>query len=320
MDKQSVCTAAFASAASELEAYLTANSTTMIILLKAEATMDGQVLVKPELPAVTDAMAEVRQQYLSDRTQAVTELQLGMREFNLWSNQWAASVEDLKRAEQRVTQLHEQYSSHVNVSPEELESLKQDSQLAQQALTSITADVQNIATLLRSSVLEKDQLTEQVAIAESQADKIHQLNHKSALRSELQKYLRTNRAAFMEDSWSSLTNYASHLISFVTDGFIHGLNRSDAGDFFIVEGGQLAPVEELSGARKSIVGLCLRLSLAHLFYGTGGFTLLDEVTADCSENNAARVAGMLRGLQTQVIMVTHRDSDAVNANHSIFLT
>jgi energy-coupling factor transporter ATP-binding protein EcfA2 len=56
-----------------------------------------------------------------------------------------------------------------------------------------------------------------------------------------------------------------------------------------------------------------------LFYGTGGFTLLDEVTADCSEYNAARVAGMLKGLQTQVIMVTHRQSDAMNANNSIFL-
>lgn len=97
------------------------------------------------------------------------------------------------------------------------------------------------------------------------------------------------------------------------------LSRSDSGDFTIVENDQLVPIEELSGARKSIVGLCLRLSLAHLFYGTGGFVLLDEVTADCSEGNAARIAGMLRGLQSQVIMVTHRQGDAVNANHSILL-
>ena len=165
----------------------------------------------------------------------------------------------------------------------------------------------------------EQQLKARITANETKADRINILEREIALRAELQKFLRRNRAKFMEDTWSSLTNYASHLISSVTEGLIHSLSRSDSGEFYIVEGGQMAPVEELSGARKSIVGLCLRLSLAHLFYGTGGFTLLDEVTADCSEYNAARVAGMLKGLQTQVIMVTHRQSDAMNANNSIFL-
>ena len=79
------------------------------------------------------------------------------------------------------------------------------------------------------------------------------------------------------------------------------------------------PVKELSGAEKSIVGLCLRLSLARVFYGDSGFTLLDESTSDCREVNAARVAGMLQGLQSQVIMISHRSGDTVNATNNIVI-
>jgi len=156
-------------------------------------------------------------------------------------------------------------------------------------------------------------------LARSKQERIDRINLEIAKATDLQKYLRTNRAKFMTDSWAALTNYTSALLGSVTDGLITDLTRDDSGTFFVNEGGMQVPVEELSGARKSMVGLCLRISLAHLFYGDNSFILLDEVTADCSEGNSARIAGMLRSLQSQVIMVTHRQSDALNANNAIYL-
>lgn len=132
-------------------------------------------------------------------------------------------------------------------------------------------------------------------------------------------YLRKNRARFMEDVWEGLTHYASHLASSVTDGKISGLSRSADGEFTVTETVPDMPVDELSGAGQSIVGLCLRIALANTFYGDSGFLLLDEVTADCSEENSARVAGMLQSLKAQVITITHRNSDAMNASNVILL-
>jgi len=150
--------------------------------------------------------------------------------------------------------------------------------------------------------------------------RVEKLTDENSKRLDLQKYLRDNRSAFTSDSWLALTTYVSHLLSSVTDGFLADLRREANGEFYVSEAGRPIPVEEVSGARKTIVGLCLRLGLAHLFYGQEGVVLLDEVTADCSEANSARVAGMLRSLKSQVIMVTHRQADALNAHNTIALT
>lgn len=179
-------------------------------------------------------------------------------------------------------------------------------------LTGVERDLADVrsAWLLASAQLEK---------AKAKRQRVLELEFQISLRNQLVKYLRDNRSKLMSDTWTALTHYASHLTSTITEGLITNLSRDDSGDFYVNEGEQRAPVEELSGARKSIVGLALRLSLAHLFYGDQGVVLLDEVTADCTEANAARVAGLLKSLQSQVIMVTHRQGDAVNANHTVTL-
>lgn len=140
------------------------------------------------------------------------------------------------------------------------------------------------------------------------------------LITRLQKFLRENRSKLVQDTWDSLLYQASYLIESTTEGLLSNLTRTSSGEFYICEADRIVPVDELSGARKSIVSVCLRVALSNTFYGNKGFTLLDEVTADCTDENAARVAGMLKGLNsTQVIMVSHRQGDAMNADLIISL-
>jgi DNA repair exonuclease SbcCD ATPase subunit len=135
----------------------------------------------------------------------------------------------------------------------------------------------------------------------------------------LQKFLRKNRAAFAGDIWEDLLAYASSLVSSTTEGRLSGLSRSTRGEFTVEEWDKTIPVTEASGAQKSIIGLAVRAAMAKTFYGKGLFLLLDEVSSDASDVNAAAIAGMLKGLDMQVISVTHRQGEASNAGTIINL-
>ena len=154
----------------------------------------------------------------------------------------------------------------------------------------------------------------------AKADKLRkEVEHEQAERKELQTYLRTNRARLMTDTWEGITNLTGAYTSSITGGLISELSRDVSGGFSVKEGEQTVPVEELSGGRMSIVGLALRMALGKIFYGGNSFVLLDEVSAELSETNSAAIAGFLAGLDTQILMVSHRNGDVANATNVIFL-
>jgi exonuclease SbcC len=138
-------------------------------------------------------------------------------------------------------------------------------------------------------------------------------------RKELSLFLRNNRARLMTGTWDTITSLTSAYASDITSGLLSNLIRDDAGDFLVTEGYITVPVSELSGGRQSIIGLALRVALVQTFYGEHGFILLDEVASDLTEENSAAVAGFLAGLNTQVVSVTHRQGEAVNATNIILL-
>lgn len=307
-----------------LAIYLQEKGTTLASLQTAAADLAAAEreiapLVDPPVPKVCSDQLGMNRIILDALKIESATLQTDARAYESWSEQKRGIQAQSTEASKAITPLQEQMAKIKNYTEQELASVKNSQIYAHAALQEQTEIARTLEGQLRDTNRDRGSLLAAIKLAETRADKVQILQHQSALRSDLQKYLRTNRAKFLEDSWVSLTHYASHLIAATTEGLMTTLSRSDSGDFTIIENGQLVPIEELSGARKSIVGLCLRLSLAHLFYGSGGFVLLDEVTADCSEGNAARIAGMLRGLPSQVIMVTHRQGDAVNANHSILI-
>lgn len=131
-------------------------------------------------------------------------------------------------------------------------------------------------------------------------------------RKRLQVWLRKSRAELMTELWDNMLAYASHLISSTTDGLLAQVFREE-GELFVVEEGYKMAVSELSGFQRSLVGLAIRIAMSRAFYGEDHFLLLDEPTSDANDENAARIAGMLQGLGSQVIYVTHREGDSVNA-------
>lgn len=172
---------------------------------------------------------------------------------------------------------------------------------------------------LKETTAEKLRCKKELEIQKAADELRKELEEERAVRRDLQTYLRTNRARLLSETWDSITNLTSAYTSDITDGLIHSLSRDSAGSFFIQEGEHNVPVDELSGGRQSIVGLALRMALGQTFYGANSFILLDEISSDLTDHNAAAVAGMLQGLDTQTIMVSHRQGDLSNATHVIIL-
>jgi ABC-type transport system involved in cytochrome bd biosynthesis fused ATPase/permease subunit len=119
--------------------------------------------------------------------------------------------------------------------------------------------------------------------------------------------------------WDSLFGYASALVKEATGGEVTTLFMKDGKDLYALHNGAEVPVEDFGGAKQSIVGLALRIAFSHVFYGQGLPLLLDEVSSDCSDATASMLAGMLRGVGSQIILVSHRTGDTVNADSIVEL-
>ena len=148
--------------------------------------------------------------------------------------------------------------------------------------------------------------------AKEQGIRKAQLEMDQAQRKRLQSWLRKSRSDLMSEMWDGLLAYASHLINTTTNGQLSKVFRTE-GELMVTEDGETVAVSELSGYQRSLVGLALRIAMSRVFYGSDLFLLLDEPTSNASNENAARIAGMLQGLGSQVIFVSHRDGDSANA-------
>lgn len=131
----------------------------------------------------------------------------------------------------------------------------------------------------------------------------------------LQTYLRKNRARLSAQIWGGILNYSSSLISNTTGGKFSNLQRSDKGVFTLDKHGE--PVDLLYGANESVVAVALTVALSKTFFGNGLFLLLDEPTAYADNTTAAAVAGMLKSLNMQVVIVSHRVGDVNQCDNVI---
>jgi DNA repair exonuclease SbcCD ATPase subunit len=148
--------------------------------------------------------------------------------------------------------------------------------------------------------------------ARAQHERYQSLKQRLHARKSLQTWLRQSRATISAELWDDLLSYTSQLLRATTMQRLGTVER-EGTDLYVYEHEQRVPVSDLSGFQRSLLGLALRVALSRVFFGQEHVLLLDEPTADASEENSARVAGLLQALGSQVIFVTHRESDAANA-------
>ena len=123
------------------------------------------------------------------------------------------------------------------------------------------------------------------------------------------KWLRDNKAAFLAETWAGVLAIVTEFTAQATAGAISEVGRDQDGDFWFREGEQVMPISAASGGQKSIVGTALRCALPSLLPAGLGFIALDEPSADLDTTHSAALAGALRAIERQVILITHREGE-----------
>lgn len=143
--------------------------------------------------------------------------------------------------------------------------------------------------------------------------------HSLADHKKLVKYLRDNRNMFTTKVWESTLSRCSTFISQATCGQITELTRSADGQFQYLEEGSWMPVGAASGVQQAVIGVGVRLALVEALRAPGTFLLLDEVTAGSHDDLSLEIVRALKEAQDQIILVSHRQSDAAVADNLIAL-
>lgn len=272
---------------------------------------------KPDVSAViqqinddVDTLRGLRQQL-----QAEEEI------YRRWEDRRAYTFSHLTTLENHQKSIQTELDTCLKTLPNiSMDELKSSLQAADFTVKSVQANLSNMSGRHAELKMEHNSVTAQIDQHQKDLIRLKEAEAQRTRLTQLGNFLRKNRSRWMTETWENLLLQATYLLETVTEGKLSTLKRTDSGDFSLIEEGREVPVTELSGAQRSMVGLCLRVALSQTFYSGNLFLLLDEPCADMSEDNAARIAGMLQGLTgTQIIMVSHRQSGVMNAGHVIAL-
>lgn len=199
------------------------------------------------------------------------------------------------------------------VSSEQLEQSKQACSAAEQALNQ--AKLEDAALRERYAALTDalGLLSTEIASLQEKLAEAGKTRSRIALLDRLSKYLRANRDRFTAHAWNAVLAYASQFAREASGGDIEALVRLDDGRFAYQENGVSRDIELASGMQTSILGVGLKLALAAAVNSPFAVLLFDEVSAAASDENALRMTQELAQAGSQIVLVSHRDSDAAVA-------
>jgi len=176
---------------------------------------------------------------------------------------------------------------------------------------------QQFAAMERGQLSELDpvitRLTSQETILVEEIKDLQARSARHLLLARLAKYLRANRESFSKHAWDRLLGLASRFAEGASGGAMTALQRDQDGGFVYVEGGEERPIEVASGHQKAIFGVALKVALAQTLGSPFQTLLLDEVSAAAEEENALRLTEQLASFGSQIVLVSHRESDTVLA-------
>lgn len=133
------------------------------------------------------------------------------------------------------------------------------------------------------------------------------------------KVIADNRAKMMEGVWLGILSEATEFVSSCTSKDISELSVDDKFSLRYTEYGHTHPIDSASGAQKSLIGLGLRLAIANMLPSNVDFLLLDEISADMTEEISAIAMTQLRIKCTQSLSISHREADSSTSDNLIVL-
>jgi DNA repair exonuclease SbcCD ATPase subunit len=274
-------------------------------LSKAAVTLNNEL---DQLVTVDAAMLEA----VTSRYQAASAAQAALTQAR---SVLAGCAQALQEVEAKLAAL----PNLDPVSEAQLIESKQACSHAEQALNE--AKLEDAALRERYAALTEalGLLSTEIAGLQEKLAEAGKTRQRIALLDRLSKYLRANRDRFTAHAWNAVLAFASSFAAQASGGDIQGLVRLDDGRFAYQENGVTRDIELASGMQTSILGVGLKLALAAAVNSPFSVLLFDEVSAAASDENALRMTQELAAAGSQILLVSHRDSDASAASRVISL-
>ena len=290
---------------------------------QAQSALDKAKSEESLYQAAQVTLAEIPvicEESLQQARAAFDYLSVRCQEYDRYCHLWHESDRERQEAKEKLAEAEGRLrAAGTLVSQEDLDNakakLKENEEVVSQQLQYLArehgmlAEISNTISRLNAGMKPvKEQLAE---ARKSQA--------RHVLLDRLAKYLRKNRDSFSEQAWDQLMALTSRFISDASGGVLENLRRDSSGDFLFVEEGEERALEVASGMQRAIIGVGLKVSLAETLGSPFSVLLLDEVSAAAEETNAIRLTEQLALFGSQVLLISHRESDAALAHSVISL-
>lgn len=140
------------------------------------------------------------------------------------------------------------------------------------------------------------------------SEKFSEYGNRAKLYKSVSDHLSNSRTRIISDALDVMFSVASEFVSMCTDGDVQEVLVNE-GAISYRENGVVFSKFNASGAQKTLMGLGMKLGLIKLVRSNFDALLLDEVSADMSEEVSMRCMLALDNYCTQVISVSHRPMD-----------
>lgn len=213
---------------------------------------------------------------------------------------------------QRLAKLQESvdslYSDEFGLGARETASIEAAVADCNKAFDLLMVDSQTLSKSMSANTALIQSLSSRIsAHQKTQADH-ERTTKRMGLLEKIANVLVQSRAQLIDDAYRKVFLIAAEFTRACTDGDISDVLMTEDGIAYVEDGKEFDKTEA-SGAQKSIIGLGMKLGMAQLLAGRFDSLLLDEISADMSEEISMRCMLALSAYCGQSIAVTHRQED-----------
>ncbi len=281
------------------------NSEKTFFLGRVEKAELSLVQLKPPVEDKPD-------QYVVDKAEA--DLSLAREVLTAVSNRLteATTKNELAKASNSVrsTLLKklESYPDALDPKPVDVEPVSILLKAAVDELSAVSTSLRECEASVSNLNLMMQPLTSEIALDEKYRKDSESHARQAKLYSSLVNLISTHRDQFMARAQAALFEVASEFVRLSSGGDIQEVLVHD-GSISYRENDQIFPKDTASGAQKSMIGLGMKLGVSNLIHSDFDTFLLDEVSADMSEDISLSCMSALDMLCPNAVVITHRQMD-----------
>jgi len=199
-----------------------------------------------------------------------------------------------------------------NTSEAEVAEAKVELEFCQKSIRAVTEQVSQINLDLSETNHLLSISKDKVKFHEETRDKVDKQGKNQDEYSKIVTILQEVRKSAADSAWLKVMGVCSDFVKGATSGDVERVYLTENGITYEENGFARSAASCGSGAQKTLIGVGLKIGLSKVTPCPLKFVLLDEPTADMSEQVSAACLRLIGQYSDQVVAVTHRGMDTAD--------